>query len=98
MFVRVIGLRKGAPFYHVAPSIDVDYPRPTRICQKSRVFRVGRKGIVFGRWKETHFEEDESLRMFMRADLSKSPAVWGTLTAEHERLAQAQGGNLIHRP
>lgn len=98
MFVRVISLRSGAPLYHVAPSIDVDYPKPTRICQNSHVIRLFRKGIVFGKWKETSLEEEESLRMFMRADLSKSPAVWGTLTAEHERLAQAKGGNLIHRP
>lgn len=99
LFTRIIRLRKGSPLLHFAPSIDIDERevRSPRLCRRSLVIRLFSLGIVIGYWREHDIGEFDALREFMRCGLGSEPAAWGDLASQHEKLAEADGGNLIHR-
>lgn len=93
MFFRIISLTREAPLFHFAPTIDVDFPQSAKICEKSLVMKLFRKGLVMGRWKESGLGPDESLMAFMRCGLSPSPGQYERLAAEDDRrLVEGTGG------
>lgn len=99
LFTRIIRLRKGSPLLHFAPSVDIDEReiRSPRLCRKSLVVRLFSYGIVLGYWREHDIGESDALREFMRCGLRAEPSAWGDLASQYEKLAAADGGNLIDR-